>query len=116
MITRKQIVERFNIESAGLDETQQENLLRELLQEAILCHMKKCGFYEEMAFHGGTSLRILYRIDRYSEDLDFSLIKANENYNYKTALNDMSALVTVEKMEEIRKKWNSAHFLSFLKG
>lgn len=91
MITRKQIVERFHSESKGLDETQQENLLRELLQEAILCHMKSCGFYDDMAFHGGTSLRILHRIDRYSEDLDFSLIKANENYDVETKLKALSS-------------------------
>lgn len=91
MIKRVQIIERFKNESVGLDETQQENLLRELLQEAILCHMKQCGFYEDMAFHGGTSLRILHRIDRFSEDLDFSLIRANDEYDVNAKLKQLAA-------------------------
>lgn len=79
-ITKDQIVERFFSESKNMTSDSKKNLLRELLQEALLCHMKEIGLFEEMAFHGGTSLRLLYRTDRFSEDLDMSLISANENY------------------------------------
>lgn len=80
-ITKDQIIERFSSESKNLSSDSKKNLLRELLQEAILCHMEEVGLFEEMAFHGGTSLRLLHRIDRFSEDLDMSLVTANENYN-----------------------------------
>ncbi len=49
--------------------------LREILQEIALLGLWRSRFFEKAAFYGGTALRILYGIDRYSEDLDFSLLK-----------------------------------------
>lgn len=51
--------------------------------------MKEAGLFEDMAFHGGTSLRLLYRIDRFSEDLDMSLLTANANYNIAARMKDL---------------------------
>jgi hypothetical protein len=80
-VTRDQIVDRFEKESLSLSSQDRKNLLRELLQEAILCHMIEVGLFKEMAFHGGTSLRLLHRLNRFSEDLDMSLISADRSFD-----------------------------------
>lgn len=81
-ISREQTTSRFQKELSSLGTSDaRKNLLREILQEVILCHMKEVDLFEDMAFHGGTSLRLLYRIDRFSEDLDMSLLIANESYD-----------------------------------
>jgi predicted nucleotidyltransferase component of viral defense system len=51
---------------------QKLNTLREYLQNYILFSMQKVGLSESLYFVGGTALRFLYRLRRYSEDLDFS--------------------------------------------
>ena len=48
--------------------------LREILQEIALLGLWRSKFFEKGAFYGGTALRILHGLDRYSEDLDFSLL------------------------------------------
>ena len=48
--------------------------LREILQEIALLGLWRSKFFDKAAFYGGTSLRLLYGLDRFSEDLDFSLL------------------------------------------
>ena len=43
------------------------------MQEIVLCGLSRAGFFKKAAFYGGTALRISYGLDRFSEDLDFSL-------------------------------------------
>jgi len=57
------------------------NALREILQELALLGLWRSKFFEHAAFYGGTALRVLYGLDRYSEDLDFSLLKPNAAFN-----------------------------------
>ena len=47
------------------------NLIREICQEIALCGLSRSNFFNYMAFHGGTSLRIFHGLERFSEDLDF---------------------------------------------
>ncbi len=89
-ITKQAAIERFKVESKNLNSGDQRNLIREILQEAILCHMKYINLFDDLAFHGGTSLRILHRIDRFSEDLDLSLIKPNKKYPLPEKMNALS--------------------------
>lgn len=49
------------------------NALREIIQQAALFGLWRSRFFEKAAFYGGTALRILYGLDRFSEDMDFSL-------------------------------------------
>lgn len=56
------------------------NALREILQELALLGLWRGKFFEHGAFYGGTALRVLYGLDRYSEDLDFSLLSPNANF------------------------------------
>ncbi len=57
------------------------NALKEVIQEIILCGLSRGGFFDEALFYGGTALRIFYKLDRFSEDLDFVLIKPNKNFD-----------------------------------
>lgn len=60
-----------------------KNAMKEVLQEIVLCGLSRAGFFKKAAFYGGTALRVFYGLDRFSEDLDFSLIKADEYYDLK---------------------------------
>jgi hypothetical protein len=48
--------------------------LREILQEVALLGLWRSNFFDKAAFYGGTALRILHGLDRFSEDLNFSLL------------------------------------------
>ena len=55
------------------------NALREILQEVALLGLWRSKFFEKAAFYGGTALRVLYGLDRFSEDMDFSLLEPMDN-------------------------------------
>jgi predicted nucleotidyltransferase component of viral defense system len=56
------------------------NALKEIFQEITLLGLWRAKFFEHAVFYGGTALRILHGLNRFSEDLDFSLIKPNANF------------------------------------
>lgn len=58
-----------------------KNAIKEIVQEVVLCGLARGGFFKEAAFYGGTALRIFYGLDRFSEDLDFSLISQNPEFD-----------------------------------
>lgn len=65
------------------------NALREIMQEIALLGLWRSKFFEHAAFYGGTALRILYGLERGSEDLDFSLLEPDRHFrldSYGTAL------------------------------
>ena len=64
-----------------------ENALKEIIQEIALLGLWRAKFFEKAAFYGGTALRILYGLDRFSEDLDFSLLKPDANFKLTAYLN-----------------------------
>lgn len=57
------------------------NALKEVFQEITLLGLYRGGFFDKAAFYGGTSLRILYGLERFSEDLDFSLLEKNKDFD-----------------------------------
>lgn len=65
------------------------NLMREYLQARILERLQRAGAMVPLAFHGGTALRFLYAIPRYSEDLDFTLEKPGADYDFRAYLHDI---------------------------
>lgn len=65
---------------------QQRNVLREYLQAHVLYSLQSARAFERIAFVGGTALRFLYGLQRYSEDLDFSL-EHKEGYSFGRLLN-----------------------------
>ena len=63
--------------------------LREILQEIALFGLWRAKFFDKAAFYGGTALRILYGLNRFSEDLDFSLLQPSPDFRlerYSNAL------------------------------
>lgn len=59
---------------------EEENALKEITQEVALYALAKHDFFKEASFQGGTCLRIIHGLDRFSEDLDFCLVAPNPNY------------------------------------
>lgn len=65
--------------------------LREIMQQLALAGLSRGGFFSKSAFYGGTALRIFYGLNRFSEDLDFSLLSPKEDFhldNYLKAIED----------------------------
>ena len=89
------------------------NVAREYLQARILGELQRAGAFIPLAFHGGTALRFLYAMPRYSEDLDFALERAPEQYDFRAYLHSIqralqSEAYTVTLRVNDRKTVNSA--------
>lgn len=81
----ERMLERYSCQS----ESDYINALREILQEIALLGLWRSKFFEHAAFYGGTALRIIYGLNRGSEDLDFSLLSPDQEFKlskYGTAL------------------------------
>jgi predicted nucleotidyltransferase component of viral defense system len=65
---------------------EEEQALREIMQEIALAGLQRSGFFEEAAFYGGTALRIFHGLERFSEDLDFSLLKDDPQFSLESYL------------------------------
>lgn len=63
-------------------EQQRRNATFEVNQQIILSGLYNGGFFNEAAFYGGTCLRIFHGLQRFSEDMDFSLLSCNENFDF----------------------------------
>ncbi|HEY5368578.1 MAG TPA: nucleotidyl transferase AbiEii/AbiGii toxin family protein [Hanamia sp.] len=61
-------------------QTDAQQALREIMQQTALAGLQRSGFFEKAAFYGGTALRIFYNLERFSEDLDFSLLEVNPDF------------------------------------
>ncbi len=61
---------------------EEEQATKEILQELALYSLWRAGFFEVAAFQGGTSLRILHKLPRFSEDLDFILKQPDQNFEW----------------------------------
>lgn len=57
--------------------------LREIMQEVALAGLSRTDFFEKAAFYGGTALRIFYGLDRFSEDLAFSLLESDPDFSFE---------------------------------
>lgn len=73
----------------------EENALKEISQEVILYALSEAGFFEHAAFLGGTCLRINHGLDRFSEDLDFSLKMANGEFKISDYLDEVIRVMNV---------------------
>jgi predicted nucleotidyltransferase component of viral defense system len=93
--------------------------LREIMQEITLAALSRTDFFEKAAFYGGTALRIFYGLDRFSEDLDFSLMKADEGFTlepyFSAILTEFDALGIKVRINEKEKAKRSSIESAFLK-
>jgi len=92
--------------------------LREIMQEIALAGLSRAGFFEKAAFYGGTALRIFYGLDRFSEDLDFSLLAIDPQFSlnrYQEAIiaefNSLGMQVTIREKEKTNKTNIESAFL-----
>lgn len=91
------------------------NLLREYLQLLILKFMDEKGYFRHLAFVGGTALRILYNLNRFSEDLDFCLID-KENYSLTDMMQEIEKWFQLQNLKIIYKtKADKTVMVGFIK-
>ena len=94
--------------------------LREIMQEIALAALSRTDFFEKAAFYGGTAIRIFYRLDRYSEDLDFSLLEPNPDFSlkpyFKAIQDEFSSLGLTVSIREKKKTKQTAIDSAFLKA
>lgn len=94
--------------------------LREIIQEIALLGLWRAKFFEHAAFYGGTALRILHGLDRFSEDLDFSLLSPSADFNlarYTASLEEeLQAFGFNVRVEMVEKAVDSAVQSAFLKA
>ena len=97
-----------------------KNALKEIIQEIILMGLWRAKFFEHAAFYGGTALRIFYGLDRFSEDLDFSLLIPDSKFKlskYEKALEMELMALGFDIWVESKKKQADATIQSaFVKG
>ena len=97
-----------------------KNALKEVVQEIVLCGLSRAGFFKKTAFYGGTALRIIYGLDRFSEDLDFSLLAPDPDFDlasyFPTLKKEVASYgLNVEISEKVKTK-ESPIQSAFLKG
>lgn len=111
-----QMLKNYTLDT--LDE--KKNAFKEIVQEVALCGLSRAGFFKHAAFYGGTALRIFYGLDRFSEDLDFSLITPDQNFSLRSYFSglekELSSLGLQFSIEEKEKTTDSAIKSAFLKG
>ncbi len=102
------------------DRDQATAALREIMQAIALAGLYRAGFYEKAAFYGGTALRIFYGLDRFSEDLDFSLLADDPDFSFQpymeaiiTEFNSQGMQVSIrEKVKTLQTNVESAFLKS----
>lgn len=65
---------------------ERRNAFREIAQEVVLCGLSRAGFFSKAAFYGGTALRVFHGLDRFSEDMDFSLMQPDGSFSFEPYL------------------------------
>lgn len=113
--TLKQMLNKYNIKNKD-DEI---NAMKEIIQEIIISGLSRGDFFDKAAFYGGTALRIFYGLNRFSEDLDFSLLEPNKDFNLSKYFNYIESEVNSYGLNLIikeKEKTNESNIQSaFLK-
>lgn len=86
-------------------ETKRRNAIFEVNQQIILAGLYNGGFFEVATFYGGTCLRIFHGLQRFSEDMDFSLLAADEEFDFSRYFQPIiDGFAVVGRQVEIKKK------------
>lgn len=112
----EQMLKNYNVKNLY----DRKNAMKEIMQEIVLCGLSRAGFFKKVAFYGGTALRIFYGLDRFSEELDFSLETADAGFDlagYFPVLEKevRSFGLNVMVIEKEKSKESNIHS-AFLKG
>jgi hypothetical protein len=93
--------------------------LREIMQEITLAGLSRTNFFEKAAFYGETALRIFYGLDRFSEDLDFSLLETDDEFTlepyFEAIQTEFASLGIQVQIKEKEKTQHSSVESAFLK-
>ena len=112
----KEWIEEYNPQN----EEEILSALREIMQEITIAGLSRTDFFEKAAFYGGTALRIFYGLERYSEDLDFSLLKPDSNFSiepyFKAVIDEFKSLGLTVSIKEKKKTKQTAIDSAFLKA
>lgn len=94
--------------------------LRETIQEIALVGLWRAKFFENAAFYGGTALRIFYGLDRYSENMDFSLLTPSAGFSLnrynKAVMTELESYGFTVSVEEKKKTNESKIESAFIKA
>lgn len=105
---------------APKSQQEQLNALHEVMQQVCLAGLARGGFMEKAAFYGGTCLRIFHGLERFSEDMDFSLLNSDPDFRlepYFDAVREEFALMGQQvTLTEKKKTKLSAVQSAFLKS
>ena len=97
-----------------------KNAVKEIMQEIVLCGLSRTDFFRKVAFYGGTALRIFYGLDRFSEDLDFSLMTPDADFELSSFFpmleKEVASYGLHVDISEKEKTKESAIRSAFLKG
>lgn len=69
----------------------EDNALKEIIQSITLLGLHRGKFFDRACFYGGTALRILYQLDRFSEDMDFCLTEKDPNFSLRPYFDSIQA-------------------------
>jgi len=81
--------------------------LREILQSIVLIGLSRADFFKKASFYGGTALRIFYGLNRYSEDLDFTLNEKDDSFSlepYIESIKNVASSYGIDLDINIKKK------------
>lgn len=99
----------------GDDRISKYNYLREYLQLLILKIIDEYGYFRHVSFVGGTALRVLYDLNRFSEDLDFSLVN-KKGFYFKSVIDRIKKELVIQNYKiEITAKDNKTVASSFIR-
>jgi predicted nucleotidyltransferase component of viral defense system len=94
------------------------NAVHEVMQQIALAGLYRGGFFEKAAFYGGTCLRIFYGTERFSEDMDFSLLVPDEHFTlepyFPAVIREFEAVgrsVEISRRQKSRKTAIESAFL-----
>lgn len=86
-------------------ETARRNAIYEVSQQIVLAGLADGGFFNKAAFYGGTCLRIFHGLNRFSEDMDFTLLKEDSSFNFEQYFQPViDQFALVGRKVEIKKK------------
>ncbi|MDD3051661.1 MAG: nucleotidyl transferase AbiEii/AbiGii toxin family protein [Candidatus Cloacimonetes bacterium] len=77
----KNILEKMILKQNPVTVSQYRITLKDVLQKLCLLGLRRAGFFDVAAFYGGTALRMMFGLDRFSEDLDFSLLTSGMDFH-----------------------------------
>ena len=111
-----QMLKKYNISTLE----DKKHAIKEIIQEIVLAGLSRANFFSKASFYGGTALRIFYNLDRFSEDLDFSLLVSDPNFTFDTFIpvlrDEVESLGLKLEIEEKIKTQESSIKSVFLRG